>query len=74
MTFGLDSLTMEPLVSKCDCDPNVLLQRERQYNRWDDTRGFVWCSEHRVFVMFEAPKEHLDARLAVSAPASDPQP
>lgn len=55
-------------MNHCDCDPNDLLQRERQYCRLTDTSGGVWCSEHRVWVQFTAPKEAFDARIAVLAP------
>lgn len=55
-------------MSECNCDPNDLLERERQYSRLTDTTGGVWCTTHRVWVMFNAPKEAFDARLAVRSP------
>lgn len=52
-------------MSRCECDPNDLLQRERQYSRLTDTLAGVWCATHRVWVPFTAPKEAFDARIAV---------
>ena len=47
---------------KCDCDVNAILaeHRKRPYwsncTRWNETHWFLWCPQHRVYLLVEEEK------------------
>jgi len=50
---------------KCDCEVSELLLAEKQYSRWSDTFGSVWCKTHRVWVGFTVPPGTFDSHSSM---------
>ena len=44
--------SMNKQTHKCDCEPGDLLAVEKQFSRWNEKYGYVWCATHRHWVGF----------------------
>lgn len=44
-------MTVEDKAS-CPHDVNELLKREREYSRWNEHSGAVWCADCRCWIWF----------------------